>query len=116
MSIGSMIRRHGVGVIIKTKASEGTDSSGSITEVFSGSTTVKAFVDVQSSSDDVVGGAERSTRVARIYFEGSPTITIKDRVEYASQLWEVTSVITPAQKAAPDHLAMTVVEAEEVFN
>ena len=116
MSIAALLRKHGQSVTVRTKAASGTDSSGSITEAWTGGdTTYKAFVDVQSSSDSVTGGAERSQRVAKVYFEGTPTVAVKDRLLYDSIDWEITSIINPGEFSATSHLSHTIVEAVEVF-
>ena len=116
MSIASLLRRNGVAVTVKTKATAGVDSSGSITEAWTGgSTTYTAFFDVESSSDDVTGGAERSQRSAKVYFEGTPTVAIKDRLLYDSIEWEITSIINPGQFGVSRQMSFTVVEATEVF-
>ena len=101
MSIASILRKNGVSVTVRTKAASGVDSSGSMTEAWTGgSNTYTAFLDVTSSTDDIAGGAERSQRSATVYFEGTPAIAIKDRFLYDSIEWEITSVINPGQFGA----------------
>lgn len=115
MSIASLVSRFGKTLSILTKATDSVDLSGGRVETWSTATTAHGFVQVRSNSDAVAGGAERSTRVATIYFDGTPTIAVRDRISYGSTTWEISSVRTPDERSAPDHLCYTIVEATEVF-
>ena len=102
-------------VEIQVKGGTTTDTSGSdTTPWFVTGSAVNAFVDVQSSSDSISAGAERSQRIAKVYFDGTPTIAIKDRLTYDSATWEITSIINPGEFGATSHLSHTIVEAIEV--
>ena len=115
MTVRSLITRYGKTLTIQTKATGSVDSSGGRVESWSTSTGATGFVQVRSNSDDVAGGAERATRRATIYFNGQPSITVKDRIAYDSTTWEVSSVRIPQERTTSDALCFTVVEVVEVF-
>ena len=115
MTVRSLITKFGKNLTIQTKSSGTVDSSGSYIESWGTSTGATGFVQVKSVSDGVVGGSERSTRSATIYFNGKPTITVKDRVSYDSTTWEVQSVRVPQERLSSDALCFTIVEVLEVF-
>lgn len=115
MTVRSLISKHGKTLTIETKTSGTVDSSGSRVESWATSTGATGFVQVRSVGDEVAGGAERSTRRATIYFNGKPTITVKDRIVYDSTTWEISSVRIPQERTTSDALCFTIVEAVEVF-
>jgi len=115
MTVQSLISKFGKSLVIKPKATGSIDASGGSVESFGTTSSVNAFVQVRSVSDDVSGGAERSTRRATIYFDGKPTITVKDRILYDSTTWEISSVRIPQERTTSDALCFTIVEAVEVF-
>jgi head-tail adaptor len=115
VTVRSLITKFGKTLTIKSKSTETIDSSGGRVESWGTSTGANGFVQVRSVGDDVAGGAERSTRRATIYFNGKPTITVKDRISYDSTTWEVSSVRVPQERTTSDALCFTIVEAAEVF-
>jgi len=115
VTVRSLITKFGRNLVIQTKGSGTVDSSGSLVESWSTEAGATGFVQVRSVSDGVVGGAERSTRTATIYFNGKPTINVQDRIRYDSTTWEVQSVRVPQERRTSDSLCFTIVEAVEVF-
>jgi len=115
MTVRSLISKHGKTLVIQTKSAGTVDSSGGRVESWGTSSGATGFVQVRSVSDDLAGGAERSTRRATIYFNGKPTISVSDRIAYDSTTWEVSSVRVPQERTTSDSLCFTIVEAAEVF-
>lgn len=115
MTIRSLITKFGKTLTILSKSTGTIDSSGGRVESWGTSTGATGFVQVRSVTDEVAGGAERSTRAATIYFNGKPSISVKDRVSYDSTTWEVSTVRVPQERTTSDALCFTIVEAVEVF-
>jgi head-tail adaptor len=115
VTVRSLITKFGKTVAILTKSSGSLDSSGGRVESWGTSTNETGFVQVRSVTDEIAGGAERSTRRATIYFNGTPTITVADRISYDSTTWEVSTVRVPQERTTSDALCFTIVEAVEVF-
>ena len=115
MTIRSLITKFGKTMTILTKSTGTVDSSGSIVESWGTSTGATGFFQVNSTSDAVTGGAERSTRSATVYFDGKPSITVKDRITYDSTTWEVQSIRIPQERLSSDSLCFTIVNVVEVF-
>jgi len=115
MTISSLVDRFGVSVSILRKATDTKDSSGGRVETWARSSTLTGFLQVRANADTVAGGAERSTQTATIYFQGKPTIRVRDRLSYGSTIYEVSSVRVPDERPLSDALCYTIVEATEVF-
>jgi len=115
VTIRSLITKFGKTLTILSKSTGTIDSSGGRVESWGTSTGATGFVQVRSVTDEVAGGAERSTRAATIYFNGKPSISVKDRVSYDSTTWEVSTVRVPQERTTSDALCFTIVEAVEVF-
>ena len=115
MTVRSLITKFGKTLTILSKSTGTIDSSGGRVESWATATGATGFVQVRSVTDDLAGGAERSTRRATIYFKGKPTIAVSDRISYDSTTWEVSSVRVPQERTTADALCFTIVEAVEVF-
>ena len=115
MTVRSLITKFGKTLTILSKSTGTVDSSGGRVESWGTSTGATGFVQVRSVSGEVAGGAERSARAATIYFNGKPSISVKDRVSYDSTTWEVSTVRVPQERTTSDALCFTIVEAVEVF-
>ena len=115
MTVRSLITKFGKTLTILSKSTGTIDSSGGRVESWGTSVGATGFVQVRSVSDDIAGGSERSTRRATIYFNGKPSIPVKDRISYDSTTWEISSVRVPQERATSDALCFTIVEAAEVF-
>jgi len=115
MTVASLVSRFGQTVSIRRKATDTLDSSGGRVEAWSTVEAITGYVQVRANSDAVAGGAERSTQVATIYFEGRPTVRVRDRITYGSVTFEISSVRVPDERPISDALCYTIVEATEVF-
>ena len=115
MTVRSLITKFGKTLTILSKSTGTLDFSGGRVESWGTSTGATGFVQVRSVTDDIAGGAERSTRRATIYFRGKPNITVADRISYDGTTWEISSVRVPQERTNSDALCFTIVEAAEVF-
>tara|TARA_R100001086_G_scaffold169725_5_gene92511 strand:+ start:943 stop:1287 length:345 start_codon:yes stop_codon:yes gene_type:complete len=114
MSIATLVRRYGRDLTIKKKGSGSTDAIGGTVESFS-STSAVGFVQIGTGSDPVVAGREIRSRTATVYFPGEQDIEFKDRIEYDSATFEVSSVRQPDERQSRDGMQYTIVEMEEVI-
>ena len=114
MTVSSMIARWSIPVTVQTKSSDSLDATGSRVETYAAEITT-AFVQIRGNSDGVAGAAERSTRVAVVYFPGRKVVAVRDRLGIAGGTFEITSVRVPDERATIDPLCYTIVDAVEVF-
>jgi len=115
MSIASMIDRYGRVVLRGTKTVASDAVGGSIeTWTYSGAT--KALVQIESTSDGVIGGRENVSKSATFFFKSGTEINLKDRIQYDSDEFEVRSVRTPHERPRGDAISYINVQADQVLS
>jgi len=115
MSIASMIDRYGK-VVQRGTRSVASDAVGGSIETYTYSDAMKALVQIESTSDAVVGGRENAAKSATFFFKSGTTISLNDRIQYGSDEFVVRSVRTPHERPRLDSISYVNVQADQVLS
>jgi len=110
-----MIDRYGQVVQRGTKT-VAADAVGGMIETWTFGDATKALVQIESTSDSVVGGRENTAKSATFFFKAGTEMTVNDRVQYNSSTFEVRSVRTPHERPRQDSLSYVNVQADQVLS